>query len=493
MNSKSRAELQRKLSLKAVPRPPAGLAERIKADIPQYLDTEAERARFSRSVAFNMRIAASVLVAITTAGVAMVVMNRGAQKEMAVATPQPGVFAPAQRKLVEPRTATEPAEEVRLDISEEADADAETPKAQAAPKPAPERGRGYFDADMKEETARTQPPMQLAEKKDNNEIQQMYTPDDHTVVSNAAGGFAPQPAPEPVPAGAESRVSEFRREAPAPAAPPAMDAAPPAASVDLETARVAPMVGQRAMAKLARDDAKNGSIFGISVNPEVFQKIRTTLESGGRPSVSAVNVEAIVNYFAGEPEKRPRRGARLEVEASPAPIEAEGDHAILRFTIDTPDGDANALVARDARIDIQLNGSVVAKARRIGGNTTPSMESALRYGTSVTGLYALELNPRLTSTQVVATVQLSYTPYPDGRKQTFTHVIHGSDLAKRWTNSSRRHRLASLGAIWGETLRGTAPGFDVARRAEELVSQDPKDSRAKELAAAANASAGGER
>ena len=33
MNAKRRAELQRKLTLNAVPRPPAGLAERIKADI----------------------------------------------------------------------------------------------------------------------------------------------------------------------------------------------------------------------------------------------------------------------------------------------------------------------------------------------------------------------------------------------------------------------------------------------------------------------------
>ena len=59
MNSKRRAELQRKLSMGAVPHPPAGLSDRIKADIPQYLQMEAERARFSGSVAFSMRVAAS--------------------------------------------------------------------------------------------------------------------------------------------------------------------------------------------------------------------------------------------------------------------------------------------------------------------------------------------------------------------------------------------------------------------------------------------------
>ena len=68
MNSKQRAELQRKLTLKAVPRPPAGLAERIKSDIPKYLQAEPDR--FSgRSLAFNLRIAASILLVVGAASI----------------------------------------------------------------------------------------------------------------------------------------------------------------------------------------------------------------------------------------------------------------------------------------------------------------------------------------------------------------------------------------------------------------------------------------
>jgi hypothetical protein len=84
--------------------------------------------------------------------------------------------------------------------------------------------------------------------------------------------------------------------------------------------------------------------------------------------------------------------------------------------------------------------------------------------------------------------------YFDGAKpQTITKAVHGHDLAKSWQRASRRHRLASLGAVWGESLKGTNKGKDVARRAEELATQAPDDVRARELARAASVSAAGGR
>src|SRR5437660_10874112 len=73
MNSKRKADLQRKLSLAQVPTPPAGLAERLKNDIPKYLpaSTEQERERFSRSIGFNMRVAASILLMISSVYLAL--------------------------------------------------------------------------------------------------------------------------------------------------------------------------------------------------------------------------------------------------------------------------------------------------------------------------------------------------------------------------------------------------------------------------------------
>jgi hypothetical protein len=513
MNSKQRAELQRKLSLNAVPRPPADLAERIKADIPKYHDTQAERAPFTRSVGFNMRIAASFLLAITALGVTVFYVERQSMpKEASLA--QPGVFAPAARSVQEPRSSTAPAEEVRLDISEEPDGlRVEPPKSVPAP--------------VIQQRLREHAPLLVAQAKKENDIDREDVIADTQVASGVASGsanadYAPQPAEAP-PATlmyeAMQETAKVRAADEIAAAPPAPPQEAPAnagrraearnITVTAEAPMIAPAPPARApavtpapaTAKLARDERKtdkdknkDGSIFGISVDPEVFQDIRTTLENGARPRVSAVDVEALVNYFAGPPAKRPRSGPSLEVEASPAPIEAEGDHAILRFTIDTPAIATSATlpaVATDARVDILLNGNAVEKAHRIGDNHPPATESALHYNTSVTGLYALELRPNLTSSQVVATVRLHYVE--GGKQRMQTRIVYGKDLARSWKNASRRHRLASLGAIWGETLRDMAPGFDVAKRAEELATQNPKDSRAKELAAAANASADGER
>ena len=111
----------------------------------------------------------------------------------------------------------------------------------------------------------------------------------------------------------------------------------------------------------------------------------------------------------------------------------------------------------------------------------------------MTGLYALDLRPTLTTSQIVATVRLHYRSIGDGRRHTAVRVLRGADFTKPWPRASRRHRLATLGALWGETLRGTEGGTDVALRAEELASQEPRDARARELAAAATASSGGTR
>lgn len=236
------------------------------------------------------------------------------------------------------------------------------------------------------------------------------------------------------------------------------------------------------------------SVFGISVDPNAFPAVRTAIETNGRPAPGLVNVEALVNYFAGA--KAPRRDVALEVEASPAPVAAEGDRAILRFTIDTaainvPQRGSVPPVARDAHLHVDIDPRAVATFRRIGEGDATDSEAALLHNTSVTGLYELSLKPNLRESQRVATVTLRYVSVKTGRKQSVSRVIHGHDLAKTWEKASRRHRLAALGAIWSETLKGTNGGPEIIRRAEELATQNPRDSRARELANAASASIGG--
>jgi hypothetical protein len=292
-----------------------------------------------------------------------------------------------------------------------------------------------------------------------------------------------------------------RRAAPAPSpamvpppAAPMAESAPPTEHITV-TASAPSLISEARASELSL--AQKPAVFGISVDPKVFLEMKTTLQKGKRPAAASVNVDALVNYFAGPPDRAPRR-VTLEVEASPAPVEADGDHAVLRFTVDTPrisvgPRESTPPAAAEAHLDIEIDPKAVASFHRIGSTQTVGLESVLLHNLSVTGLYALELRPQLTAKQHVATVRLRYRSVTNGKPQVITRIVRGSDLAHDWARASRRHRLASLGAVWGESLKGTGAHAEVAKRAEELATQEPEDTRARELATAASATAGGKK
>jgi hypothetical protein len=511
MNSKGRADLQRKLTLNAVPRPPAGLAERIKADIPKYLVAEAEPPRSSRNLGFSLRIAASFLIVITTLAVSVYLIAPGSQRKSVetAAVRQPGPFAPAPRALQDRAAPTVTgADEVHVEIAEQAPA-AELPGVAAT---------GNTTRDKEEREAEMLLAQDLAAARDDKKNEgRVYAPESDRASSeevpsvavaqaepNAAGGAprptegfaksapAPQPAPAVADAMTQSRApSRNRMEAPAPATAPVAPPPPPVAAEAQINGPSVSLVPEARAAKMSF--ARKDVVFGISTSSAVFENIRATLARGDRPEPSAVNVDALVNYFAGTPPKRPKRGVRVEVEASPAPIESHGDHAVLRFTVDTADpndttGGSVPPVAANARVEVDINDTAVVRARKVGAPETPTTENALLYGTSVTALYDLELQPHLRSSDRIATVRLRYTDVTDGKEKTITREIFGRDLATTWERASRRHRLASLGALWAESLKAKQSGDPViAEQAHTLSSQDPSDARAKDLANAVKA------
>src|SRR5712692_8673465 len=83
MNANRKADLQRKLTLAPVAKPPAGLAERIKREIPKDLrfNAETERQRLSKAVAFNLRVAASILVLVSSAYLGLQLLSRLDEKQ----------------------------------------------------------------------------------------------------------------------------------------------------------------------------------------------------------------------------------------------------------------------------------------------------------------------------------------------------------------------------------------------------------------------------
>ncbi len=517
MNSKRKAELQRQLSMSAVPRPPADLSDRIKADIPHYLQTEVDRARFSGSVAFSMRVAASILLLITTAFVTLRLLEPTATQTASFA-PKPKLVHAITRSQAGPAAvAPEPqrvGEEVRLDIVQEtAVPSASTP---AAPQMvfAPQLAEGNRETDdvaggivgsnanesAKDERAATADTYADATRKSAAGTEITALVQSELIAAGVAETETPaEPARAEAPVQAaeslESKKAHASGRAPARArnaAPAPAVMSPPPATITVQASAPAALMSEAHANELSL--RQKSEVFGISVDPNVFLGVKAALQKGNRPPTGSVNVDALVNYFAGPPA-RARRGVTLEVEASPAPVEAEGDHAVLRLTVDTPRIEVSPRAstppaATNARIEIEIDAKAVATFHRIGGAEPIMQESTLLHNLSVTALYELELRPHLKAKQHVATVRLRYRSVTDGKENVITRVVRGSDLARDWARASRRHRLASLGAVWSESLKSAATRADVARRAEELATQEPEDTRARELANAASATAG---
>ena len=473
MTQKRKAEIQRKLSLARVPDPPAGLAERIKADIPRHLlEPQAERARLQRWMTLSLRTAAAVLFLVTSTVALVQLFSDTEPSKLTQAAPPVLVRRPAGSTAPRFDTAVEPAVQTTAARLPEAfgrpsaGATVELTRQAASSSSFPAADREL----LVPSPAAPPPPPRTAEQ---------------AFVSENVVAVAAPPTTGPAAAAAPSDravdVSESFAAAPAAASAPAARriAAPDPISV---------------AATGAATGSTSNTLFGISADPEAFGRMKQAIEAGERPSSTDVDVEALINYFAGAP-KRPRRAVALQVEGSPAPVAKASETMILRFTIDTAAArGARAgeehLVARDARIEIDLDANAIASYRRIGGaDTAIGRERTLRNNLSVTGLYELELKPRLHSRQRIATVRLHYRPAAGGAEQTIERTLRTADFARPWMTATPRHRLASLGAVWGESLMSAAArATEVARKAEELAVKEPKDERAKELAEAATAS-----
>ncbi|HSP34223.1 MAG TPA: hypothetical protein VLU46_07910 [Thermoanaerobaculia bacterium] len=429
MNQKRKADLQRKLSMTAVPRPPAGLAERIKADIPHDLHiTAPETSRRFFGKAFSLRVAASVILLVAASYVVMHLLTRYELESV-----MPNV---TRSKRVE--AAPQSTAEVTIDLSEEPKRAARTAAAKTAP-------------------ARPQQPAPVVAQK----TEQRYAPE--VAAPQVAGGAAaPAPAGPPM-AAAESNARRTTVAASAPAI--------------IDSARAADMVF-----------AAPREVFGLSVDPKAFDRVKQKIDQGERPVPGTIDVAGLVNYFAGY-AKPPRREVRLDVEGSRSPSEPHA--AVIHFSVETPRapvprGSSLPPVGTDADLTITLNSDAVVSHRLMGAESLKS-ESTLVKNTAVTGVVEVQLSPAVRPTETVATLRLRYRSAVDGKPHTVTKYVRASELMRSWDSATRRHRLATLSALWSESVNGGEATHDVARKAEKLATEAPDDVRARELAAAATA------
>lgn len=532
MNDKRKSELHRRLSMTSVPKPPHDLARRIKNDIPELLDTSRERDRLSRSIGFNLRVAASILLLVGGTAFMLNLFTRANESQ------RPGVTAV---------TATLARDAGRNEETKKqfAVAPPASPLAEVAstPAPAPPAAAPVMTtAALKDRVgaSRSVPASPVEAQNVTSKVERSASADaagaqvassevaaaraderraerdkaagrESITVTSAAPLILPPPAAPAAKAAAADLQQNARASEPSAAHEKTRAGAPSGAVVGGVVGGVVPAsaIAESGMAadrmqkrtnaeeirvadRPARQTSDRGSAFGISTDMSAFDRIRTAVEKGERPDAASVDIEALVNYFAGQPRRAPRR-ITLDLEGSPSPVSSSSRDVIVRTTIDTPHvvirpGGNTPPAATNARLEIEFDPATVASHTRVGGNVPVVEQPLLPMNTSVTALYHVRLQQSLNTRQRVAVVRLRYRPAGGGSETTLVRVLYVSDILRAWTDASPRHRLASLGAVWGETLRGSASGSDVAKRAEELARQQPADAKARELAKLSSAS-----
>ena len=473
MTSKRKAELQRKLSMTSVPKPPAGLSERLKADIPEnVMSVERDRERFRRSATRSMGVAASILLLITSVYLALHFVARSSE-EVKIASTPPSMIT---RKPVP--TATQA--EVTITLAEQ-DKDMNSGRA-AEVTPVMQReeqSANVVHRDRRQEKAGKKTTL-VAESK-NEPARETRQLDKVATVAEMPAASAPGNAPATLPAPAP------------PPPPPAMaDANVAAAAAKAEaitiTAAAPSIISTAQAASLSYTPPR--AVFGLSIDPAVFQRVKEEIDKGERPVTQTSDLSAIINYFAG-PAKSARHDINLDVEASRAPL-TNDNSALLRFTVDTARetvaaGALVAPVAIDANLEIHLNSNVVLSHRLIGADELKAQSTLLK-NVSVTGLMDLKLKPAIAPGTTIATLRLRYRSITDGKEKTIVKQLRAHDVQRTWASASWRHRLPTLGAAWSESLVAPASACDVSRAADRLATEAPGDARAKELAALASAS-----
>ncbi len=478
MNSDRESELRRRLETTDIPPPPAGLADRIRGDIPEELFSGKDAVRPRRSRLFPLQIAASLLLLAGSAYMVtrVLLISDPAAVQTAAFRKTAPVLATAGSR---PAAALDsPAQDSVQDPAPLAPADEVAQEGASRPRVDDERQSSAPPTLIAEAAPASAKKDRVKEESDRDEGESgAFAPQLPTAAAPAAKSVADAQADSPVlretASGSVAGLASMEAGERAPAAP-----------AQTSSRRAGNAVVPQAVTTMQR----SARIFGISVDESSVARVRDTLGRGETPLPASVNGGAFISYFAG-PGKR-NESVSLDAEGSTMPGVTSGRRVLLRFSVDTASAAANrGPVGRDARIDLSINPDAVASFRRIGGEEKlPASEPLLQHDVSVTAVYELELLPRTMRPQQVATVTMRYRDAGTGRSKTLTRRLDVRDFESNWSAATRRHRLATLSGLLSESLQGTASGIDLARRAEELANQKPDDSRARELANAATAS-----
>jgi hypothetical protein len=297
MTRNRKADLQRKLTMAPVAKPPAGLADRIKSDIPQHfaLQAENERTQLRKSAMFNLRIAASIILLVSSLYLALHLVSRSGTN--------------LDTRSMMTREAAAPARQVAVALPN-------TP-------PAPGSARPQEHTDLPP-LPRVPPPTSIAAQPP--AVRMAEAKHEESVAMSTGTPVYVADTSRTAPPLTESIVVANTAPA-APVVTPQAAAAPVVSAEGGATAR------ERTLAKSSAAAAPSESRDAAAAPaPPVrnFYAVQQAISRGETPRDS--DAYAFVQHFAA-PERKPA-DLRVELEASATPLDPS--KWLLRVSVDAP-------------------------------------------------------------------------------------------------------------------------------------------------------------
>jgi hypothetical protein len=330
-----------------VAKPPAGLADRIKSDIPQHFafQPEKERAQFRKSTMFNLRIAASIILLVSSLYLALHLVSRNGSNL-------------ATHSMMTSKEAAAPATQVAVALPN-------TP-------PAPGSARVQEHSDLPP-LPRIPPPTSIAAQPPRERIAEAKREESVAMSTHTPVYVADAAQTRPV-------TESISIVNPLPAAAPVAPPPPPAAEAPAITADGGAAPRERTFAK---SSAASPSEARDAAAPQArnFYAIQQAISHGETPRDA--DAYAFVQHFAA-PERKPA-DLRVELEASATPLDAT--KWLLRVSVDAPG-------KTSAPIDLTF-GDAIAAHRPLTGSVA----------SNETALYEIEFKPNAKTDETIATVR----------------------------------------------------------------------------------------
>lgn len=502
MNKLSEREIRDLLTPKDTPAPPAGLAERIKSEIPESLETVpiGDAARFRRSSPMRRYLLAAAVAMAFGGGFFAYRLQQemplggAARVESAAEDDAAPAETGAHAALASVDEIPTPAPEAEIAPSSDTSDKAEVLRAQL------EQKRQQLAAPLERLLAEEIAEPEQAQPEQPPSLQALAEPPASRSSETAIVIPPPPPAPVASPAPRDDRARRTIAQAQEQAITRREAARVYELDAEAETSATAASgtEGLRALGYLAEVEPR--SAFAPGADIPSYEVVRRFLRDGQMPAPEAVRVEELVNHF-DYGDAPPRRGDfAIHAEGAPSPFGEGEPYHLLRFHLRARDPEAGfrETIAVEAQVQVVLNPEVVSRYRLAGHDDREMTEERFRElvaGHAVTTLYEIELRRPLQPGDEVATLHLRYGSVIDGEMVETARRVTGKDFAGTWDDASAALRLTSLVAEFGEILRQSywARSGDldeVFRRAQRVAVEFPGDAEVAEFASLVGRAAG---